>query len=165
MQVSTFLKAAVFASALTVTGVASATTSSTSLTTNFSGIDAFASTEARTEKIAISYTAGSFNLSGILDPVLTTLNGANTGLFQGATLLKDADELFTWAPSGLDITRFSFSANGLAAGNYTLKFNLLGGGFYTGSYTITPVPEPESGALMLAGLGLIGLIARRKFSA
>ena len=163
MQVSTFLKAAVFASALTVTGVASATTST--LTTNFGGYDQIASTEARTEKIAISYTAGSFNLSGILDPVLTTLNGANTGLFQGATLLKDADELFTWAPSGLDITRFSFSANGLAAGNYTLKFNLLGGGFYTGSYTITPVPEPESGALMLAGLGLIGLIARRKFSA
>jgi len=32
-------------------------------------------------------------------------------------------------------------------------------------YSLTPVPEPESYALMLAGLGLIGFIARRKRSA
>ena len=165
MQVSMFLKAAVFASALTVASVASATTSSTTLTTTFGGYDLPLTSELTTEKVSISYTDSSFNLTGVIDPVLTVLNGANSGLFQSATLLKDADELFTWAPSGLDFTRFTFSANGLAAGNYTLKFNLLGGGFYTGSYTITPVPEPENSALMLAGLGLIGLIARRKFSA
>ena len=165
MQVSKFLKAAVFASALTLTGVASATTYSTTLTRNFGGFDLPFTTERTTEKVSISYTDSSFNLTGVIDPILTVLNGSNSGLFQSATLLKDADELFTWAPAGLDKTRFTFTANGLAAGNYTLKFNLLGGGFYTGSYTITPVPEPESGAMMLAGLVLTGLISRRKFSA
>ena len=36
---------------------------------------------------------------------------------------------------------------------------------YTGSLTVTAVPEPESYALMLAGLGLIGTIALRRSKA
>ena len=160
MKVSNFVGAVAVASALAFSGVASAST------TTFSGYDAPFSTESRTEKIDISYLGGSFNLTGVLDPFLTTLNGANTGLFLGASLYNDldADALFTWAPVGLDFTRFTFSATNLVAGDYTLKFNLLGGGFYTGSYTITAVPEPETNALVLVGLGLIGFIARRKFS-
>jgi len=160
MKVSNVLGALAFASALSFSGVASAT----STTTTFSGYDQILSSESRTEKISISYLGGNFNLTGVLDPFLTTLNGANTGLFLGATLVKEADDLFTWAPVGLDFSRFTFSVSNLSAGNYTLKFNLLGGGFYTGSYTITAVPEPESNALMLVGLGIIGLIARRKFA-
>ena len=160
MKVSYALGALAFASALSFSGVASAT----AVTTTFSGYDRIFSTESRTEKIDISYLGGSFNLTGVLDPFLTTLNGANTGLFEGAVLIKDADTLFTWAPVGFDLSRFTFSVSNLSAGNYTLKFNLLGGGFYTGSYTITPVPEPETNALILAGLAMIGLIARRKLS-
>lgn len=159
MKVSKFVSALALASAFAFSGAVSATT------TTFSGTDLAGTTEARTEKIDISYLGGNFNLTGVLDPIFTVINGANTGLFLGATLEVDGDELFTWAPDGLfNLSRFTFSASNLAAGNYTLKFNLLGGGAYTGNYTITAVPEPETNALMLVGLGMIGFIARRKFS-
>lgn len=146
-------------SVIALPGNASATTVS------FNGYDRPGVSDARTETINFSYLGGSFDLTGVLDPFLTTIQERNTGLFLGASLYNslDADALFTWAPSGLlNLSRFTFSASNLAAGDYTLKFNLIGGGLYTGSYTITPVPEPETNALMLLGLGMIGFIARRK---
>jgi PEP-CTERM motif len=36
----------------------------------------------------------------------------------------------------------------------------LGEGYYISA--VTPVPEPETYAMMLAGLGLMGTIARRR---
>ena len=56
------------------------------------------------------------------------------------------------------------------AGNYYLKVsgsidNGGNGYFYNGaisSSAVTPVPEPESVAMMLAGLGVMGVIARRR---
>lgn len=61
-----------------------------------------------------------------------------------------------------------FTFSGLAAGSYAL--NVLGyaegasGGFYAGGVIAetAPVPEPETYALMLAGLGLVGFVASRR---
>lgn len=56
---------------------------------------------------------------------------------------------------------------GLSAGSYQFKYNP---GFFSASlgtkvtFTAIPVPEPRNSALVFAGLGLIGLIARRKTS-
>lgn len=52
----------------------------------------------------------------------------------------------------------------LAAGtyNFTVKGTSFGGGQYTGNITVTPVPEAETYALALAGLGVVGLVAARR---
>lgn len=68
----------------------------------------------------------------------------------------------------VDNTPTSFTFSGLAAGTYSL--NVIGfatgatGGLYGGSFVVAtaPVPEPETYALMLAGLGVIGFMASRR---
>lgn len=60
----------------------------------------------------------------------------------------------------------SFSIAGLAAGDYHLNIagnaDGLYGGMYAGYINIAAVPEPETYGMMLAGLGLIGFMARRR---
>lgn len=54
----------------------------------------------------------------------------------------------------------------LDAGNYFIKItgNAVGGagGMYVASISAQPVPEPDTYAMMIAGLGLVAGIARRK---
>ena len=57
----------------------------------------------------------------------------------------------------------------LAAGSYDLQIsgNLQAGGYFSGHMTLAPttmapIPEPETYAMMLAGLGLMGFVARRR---
>lgn len=58
----------------------------------------------------------------------------------------------------------------LLAGNNELKFRyysdipqgLQDEGWGVGSFTVTPVPEPETWGMLLAGLGLVGALARRR---
>jgi hypothetical protein len=62
----------------------------------------------------------------------------------------------------LDTTPASFSYS-LAAGSYGLNFIGAGAGAGSGyGGNVTAVPEPETYALMLAGLGIIGFIGARR---
>jgi len=63
----------------------------------------------------------------------------------------------------------SFNVGPTDAGSYFLMITGKGlaksGGLYNGSISVTAVPEPETFALMFAGLGLIGTITRRRSKA
>lgn len=55
----------------------------------------------------------------------------------------------------------TFNTLGNAQGGYT--FNMASNGVLTFSVpTVTPVPEADSYAMLLAGLGVVGLVARRR---
>jgi hypothetical protein len=68
----------------------------------------------------------------------------------------------TFALIGSDSSPGTFSFTGLAAGDYFLTYAGVGAGSYGGTLEVTPVPEPETYALMLAGLGMIGFMAARR---
>lgn len=69
--------------------------------------------------------------------------------------------------SSADALYSSSTITNLAAGEYTLTFSKVGGAFNSMkvddvSLSVTAVPEPETYLLMLAGLSVIGFVARRR---
>ncbi|KQN78611.1 hypothetical protein ASF04_21500 [Duganella sp. Leaf61] len=86
--------------------------------------------------------------------VLTTYTGVNT-LGNGVNA-KDGWEITNM---GLTAGSYYFQVGGLVNGN--------GGGSYASDLNIAvaPVPEAETYAMMIAGLGLLGVVARRRKAA
>ena len=69
------------------------------------------------------------------------------------------DPVEVWALPGAGVT--------LGAGSYSLTLlgsNSASMGSYGGNLAIAPVPEPQPVALLLAGLGAIGFLTRRRKS-
>jgi PEP-CTERM motif len=101
---------------------------------------------------------------GDLSGSITAINFGGYNIAGLTVNLQDS----TFAIIGSDNSPSSFTFSGLAAGNYAL--NVLGfadgsaGGFYAGGAIATTVPEPETYALMLAGLGIVGFVAARRRS-
>ena len=71
---------------------------------------------------------------------------------------------FNWSYDTLS-SMISFSAASLTSGSYSLNVSGFAPG-NTGSYQISsllaPVPEPETYAMFMAGLGLMGFMTRRR---
>ena len=64
---------------------------------------------------------------------------------------------------------WTISADTLATGSYYLQVSgtlaSTGTGAFGGAAALNPVPEPETYGMMLAGLGVVGLLARRRRAA
>lgn len=96
-------------------------------------------------------------------------------VFSGMTLVSNADGILgngddsvissVLAPSG-GTGSLSLSVGSQPAGNYYLSVfgitNGTQGGIYNGAISVAAVPEPESYAMLLAGLGVMGAIAMRR---
>lgn len=115
-----------------------------------------------------------FSLAG---PSFANVTGEQTVVFKGTSgpAIRDIAGfyfgLYTQSgnvvvPASMSTDAMSLSFGLLSAGSYMLKFwgSPAGtkGGYYNGTISVAAVPEPETYAMFLAGLGLIGGIARRR---
>ena len=102
------------------------------------------------------------SLPGQFNTILATLSlisNPDGTLFNGDDTVLDTS--FTPGGSSLALT---WTAS--PAGSYYLAVGGLSngtqGGIYNGAISVTAVPEPETYAMMLAGLGALGFLARRR---
>lgn len=104
--------------------------------------------------------------------VISSFNGLNFSTAFSSFQLLDLSHGNTVLATGSISPNFfgQLSFPGLSVGiNYGLNIigtvnNPAAGAFYSGSVTISPVPEPDEYVLMLCGLLLIGFIATRRKS-
>lgn len=93
-----------------------------------------------------------------------TVFGGAFSLFVEGFQVELLDSGFTSYGIDMDLTD-GFSFAGLGAGSYALQFagfSTSPSGVYGGA--VAAVPEPETYALMLAGLGMVGFMAARRRS-
>ncbi|HZT55686.1 MAG TPA: FxDxF family PEP-CTERM protein [Burkholderiaceae bacterium] len=117
-----------------------------------------------------SGTTGSFSYlvdeGASLTASVTSVITAGLGFDIDSVLFGSTPFAFTsTAVGGSTFEQYTFSAASLAAGLYTIYVTGTGtaGSAYTGNVVITsPVPEPETSALMFAGLGAIGFMTSRR---
>jgi hypothetical protein len=78
----------------------------------------------------------------------------------------DSDDTVLKTVSGTGTGPLSFSWDSSLSGPAYLSIagiaNGTSGGLYNGAISISPVPEPEVFAMLLAGLGLMGAVVRRR---
>lgn len=111
------------------------------------------------------YSVANFAPAGLGGIFNTTF--AKLALFSNPDgVLFSGDESFLAESLGASASNLTLSFSGTPAGNYYLKVigeaNGTSGGLYTGAISVTAVPEPESYAMLLAGLGFMGAIAVRR---
>lgn len=122
-----------------------------------------------------SYTLDLTGFAGVLD--LTALLSANLILGSGFNITSASFDGNAFVPvvnsstPGVSVDYWTFGPGAVSATLHTLAVNGVSGngGGFTGSIGISatptlppPIPEPETYALFLAGLGFLGFMAKRR---
>jgi hypothetical protein len=92
--------------------------------------------------------------TGFIDDFVVSLTGPGGYMASWEAFSSGGALGFQWAAG----------ADTLLAGDYTLSVTGTARGYttYSVDFTAAPIPEPETYALMLAGLGAVGYVARRR---
>jgi hypothetical protein len=120
----------------------------------------FAATETITytgSDTVLGMTGSLFDLGGSLSNVM--LDGSAASVF---TNLTGKIYTFTVGSSALS---HQLSYNGTGTSSFTWLTSPSTGGGLTVGPTVSAVPEPETYAMLMAGLGVVGFMARRRKSA
>ncbi len=109
------------------------------------------------------YSVSNFTLlPGVYGTALTTL----TLMSNVDGILFNGDDTFVSSSSTPGGASIGLSVSAQAAGMYYINVTGIttapAGGIYTGAISVTAVPEPETYAMMLAGLAALGFLARRR---
>jgi hypothetical protein len=126
--------------------------------TTGSNFDAIISSISRTADTGLDITGLS------LYRAMGTGGGTGSGAGTGDTLVSSGTSLNS---GQMDV--WTLSSDNLAAGNY---YVLVSGSLvsdtsasFGGAVMLAPVPEPETYGMMIAGLGVLGFLARRRKAA
>ena len=133
---------------------------------NFSGPD-LPGPFSDTFSFTLGVSAGINSVSSWANIPVAGITGFDVTLRQlgGGDIASDTQTTFTGS-----LLQSEFYVPILAPGNYTISFSGLSTGMLGGSYSSTlqvvtstlPVPEPETWAMLAAGLCLVGAIIRRR---
>lgn len=113
---------------------------------------------------AFTQTVSFSGLSAGLYDIFGTLNAQNLTL-SSVELDGKAWDLTSYISKGKPAAFGYLDVTNKAPILLTLKGTALNFAAYSGNLSVTLVPEPESYAMMVAGLGLLGTIARRRIKA
>lgn len=101
------------------------------------------------------------NASGVanLSERIYAYNGGFLGdAVAGPSIIQAWSSNLSFAGTSISVV----SPKALTAGQYVIEVRGTSQGNFGGSLSVTPVPEPQQYALLIAGLGVIGVLARRR---
>lgn len=134
--------------AAAVLGVAAASSFAATETITYTGPDT-----------VVGLTGSLYNLTGGIGSV--TLDGSSTGVFTDLN-----GYFYHFVTTGSDNSyMLSYTGTGTGTSSFNWLTTPAGGGGMSVGGTVSSVPEPETYAMMLAGLGALGFLGRRRKTA